>query len=417
MATPNLKLKRHQAVVWLPPRSAGERAFGSEALLLAHVAGEPRPTLRRASLDSLEGIKQVWLVADARDVTLLEVTVPPLSGARLRQALPNVVEEFLLQDVSRCLVVPGPAVADGKRLVGVVDRDWVDFVVGAFARRQMRVESLWPAQLALPVEADQWSLACLHGALALRTGPAGGLGWNAGEDPAFRLEAIVSILETGAATTPKPEKLKAYLEDGDWQKPVQKAAQRCGMVVDMVRLPMVREAPIDLLLGRASGMKATMAQIDWRAWRTPAALAVASIVVALIGLNVHWGLLSSEKAAMRQAMEEKFRAAFPGTQAVIDPVLQMKRNVAALRAQSGRAGPEDFVPLLGRFAQAMGPKATDAIAALEYREGELKVRFNPIVATGNPAREALRQACARLGMRLQFDNERDLTAKVTVQGT
>ena len=75
------------------------------------------------------------------------------------------------------------------------------------------------------------------------------------------------------------------------------------------------------------------------------------------------------------------------------------------------------MPLLGRFAQAMGPKATDAIAALEYREGELKVRFNPIVATGNPAREALRQACARLGMRLQFDNERDLTAKVTVQGT
>jgi general secretion pathway protein L len=189
------------------------------------------------------------------------------------------------------------------------------------------------------------------------------------------------------------------------------------MVVDMVRLPVVRNAPIDLLLGRASGMKATMAQVDWRAWRTPAALALASVVAALIGLNIHWGLQNSQKAAMRQAMEQKFRAAFPGTQAVIDPVLQMKRNVAALRAQSGRAGPEDFVPLLGRFAQAMGPKGQDAIAAIEYRDGELKVRFNPIVATGNPARETLRQACARLGMRLQFDNERDLTAKVTVQGT
>lgn len=417
MATPNLKLKRHQAIVWLPPRSAGERAFGSEALLLAHVAGEPRPTLRRASLDSLEGIKQVWLVADARDVSLLEVNLPPLTGARLRQALPNVVEEFLLQDVSRCLVVPGPAVADGKRLVGVIDRDWVEFVVGAFARRQMRVEAMWPAQLALPIEADRWSLACAHDALALRTGAASGIGWNAGEDPAHRAEAIVAILEAGAAMGPKPEKLKAYMEDADWQKPVQKAAQRCGMTVEMVRLPVVREAPIDLLLGRASGMKATMAQVDWRAWKAPAALAAASVIVALLGLNIHWGMQNSEKVAMRQEMERKFRAAFPGTQAVIDPVLQMKRNVAALRAQSGRAGPDDFVPLVGRFAQAMGPKGTDAVAAIEYREGELKVRFNPIVATGNPAREALRQACARLGMRLQFDNERDLTAKVTVQGT
>ncbi len=412
-----MKLKRHQAVVWLPPRSAGERAFGSEALLLAHVGGEPRPTLRRASLDSLEGVKQVWLVADARDVTLLNVNVPPMSGARLRQALPNVVEEFLLQDVSKCLVVPGRTVADGKRLVGVIDKEWVEFVVGAFVRRQMRVEALWPAQLALPLKPDQWSLACSHGALALRTGAESGIGWNAGEDPQFRMEAIVAILEAGAATLPKPEKLRAYIEDADWQKPVQRAAQRCGMVLEMARLPLIREAPIDLLLGRASGMKAAMAQFDWRLWRAPAALAAACLVAALVGLNMHWGLQNSQKQAMRQAMEQKFRAAFPGTQAVVDPVLQMKRNVAVLRAQSGRAGPDDFVPLLGRFAQALGPKGQDAVAAVEYREGELKVRFNPAAVTGAAARDSLRQACARLGMRLQFDNERDLTAKVTVQGT
>jgi general secretion pathway protein L len=189
------------------------------------------------------------------------------------------------------------------------------------------------------------------------------------------------------------------------------------MVVETAPMPLVRGAPIDLMLGRASGMKATMAQVDWRAWRAPAALATAAVVAALVGLNVHWGQLNSQKQAMRQAMEQKFRAAFPGTQSVIDPVLQMKRNVAVLRAQSGRSGPEDFVPLLGRFAQAMGPKGMDAVAALEYREGELKVRFNPIAATGTAARDALRQSCARLGMKLQFDNERDLTAKVTVQGT
>ena len=103
--------------------------------------------------------------------------------------------------------------------------------------------------------------------------------------------------------------------------------------------------------------------------------------------------------------------------AVIDPVLQMKRNVAALRAQSGRAGPDDFVPMVARLAQALGPKGLDAIAALEYRDGTVKVRFNPAVATGSSARDSLRQACARLGMRLAFDNERDLTATLSVQGT
>jgi general secretion pathway protein L len=219
MATPNMKLKRHQAIVWLPPRSAGERAFGTEALLLAHVGGTPLPALRRASLESLQGIKQVWLVADARDVSLLEVDLPPLSGARLRQALPNVVEEFLLQDVGRCLVVPGPPVAEGKRLVGVIDKEWVEFVVGAFGRRQIRVESLWPAQLVLPTAPAEWSLACAHGALALRTGPRSGLGWNAGEDPAFREEAIIAILEAGAAIADRPDILKAFVEDAGWEQP------------------------------------------------------------------------------------------------------------------------------------------------------------------------------------------------------
>ena len=274
-----------------------------------------------------------------------------------------------------------------------------------------------PAQLALPLAVDEWSLACLHGALALRTGPNSGIGWNAGEDPEFRVEAITAILDAGAAAGSKPPRLKAFLENGEWQQAVQKAAQRSDLVVEMVPLPLVRNAPIDLLLGRASGMKATLAQVDWRRWRPPMALAAACIVISLVGLNVQWAMQASQKQAMRLSMEQKFRAAFPGTQAVIDPVLQMKRNVAVLRAQSGRAGPDDFVPLASRFAQAMGPKALDAIAALEYRDGELKVRFNPAAATGNTARDGLRQACARLGLKLQFDNERDLTAKVTVQGT
>jgi general secretion pathway protein L len=176
------KLKRHQALIWLPARGVGERAFGAEASLLVLVGGVPNPVARRASLDSLEGIRHVWLVADARDVNLIEARLPPLSGARLKQALPNVVEEFLLQDVSRCLLAPGPVIDNERRLVAVIDREWVEFVLGALDRRGIRVEALWPGQLVLPLKDGQWSLAATHGALTLRTGPNEGLGWNVGED-------------------------------------------------------------------------------------------------------------------------------------------------------------------------------------------------------------------------------------------
>ncbi|MGE0311175.1 MAG: type II secretion system protein GspL [Lautropia sp.] len=413
MATP--QLKRNQAIVWLPPRSVGERAFGTEPTLLVHVGGEPNPLARRASLDALGQVRQVRLVADPRDVNLIEVVVPPLAGAKLRQALPNLVEEYLLQDPAKCLIVPGPLTEGGKRLIAVIDRDWVEFVVGAFDRRNIRVEAWWPAQLVLPLAPTDWSLAALHGALTLRTGALHGIGWHGGGDAQARAEAVVALLETAGARVEAPEQLIAFLEDESWEGPVRRGAAHLGIDVEFARLPLLSGAPIDLMTGRASGLSAAIAQFDWRIWRLPAALGAACVVAALAGLNLHWAMQASEKRAIRSAMNAKFRAAFPGVQQIVDPVLQMKRNVAVLRAQSGRAGPDDFLPLLASFSQAIGPQGQQGLAALEFRDGKLKVRFSQEAVARPALREDLRKASAQRGLRLQFDNERDPTAVVSVQ--
>src|SRR5690606_6613447 len=107
-------LRKGQAIVWVPPRAIGERAFATEPALLAmlplavseKVGGGANPggvpvtvfgstsTARyvRVSLDALPALKSATLIFDARDVNLLQAVVPPLSGVRLQQALPNVVE-------------------------------------------------------------------------------------------------------------------------------------------------------------------------------------------------------------------------------------------------------------------------------------------------------------------------------------
>jgi hypothetical protein len=115
-------------------------------------------------------------------------------------------------------------------------------------------------------------------------------------------------------------------------------------------------------------------------------------------------------------MESTFRSTFPGTQVVVDPVLQMTRQVTALRSRSGQSGPDDFLPLLGRLGEALGPAGTDALAAMEFRDGRLKVRFRPDRVDGRAAREQLRQACTRAGLKLEFDNDREPTATVGLQG-
>ena len=409
-------LRRGEAAVWLPPRSEGERAFGTEARLLAIRGGDAAGgRIERVSLDGLEGTSSVRLVFDPRDVVLLAPQVPALAGSRLAQALPNVVEDALLQDVAACAIVAGPALGEGRRLVAVIDRDWLEFTVGAFERRGMRVRHAWPAQLVLPRADTGWSIGCVQGGLALRTGDHEGLGWGAGDDPDFRAEAIVAVLETAFAGSVRPGSLDAWVDDASWRDPLERAAARVGVPVRVSTLPVPQGGPVDLLAGRAAAGRRMLAAFDARAWRVPAALTAACAVAGLAGLNLHWAQLAREKDALRRSLESTFRAAFPEAQVVVDPLLQMNRNVSALRARSGQQGPEDAVPLLARFAQALGSSGVDALAALEYRDGRLKVRFQPQRVDGRAAREQLREACARAGLKLQFDGEREPTATVGLQ--
>ena len=409
-------LKRGEAVVFLPPRSEGERAFGTEARLLAIRGGLlASGRIERVSLDGLQGTSQVRLVFDPRDVNLLAPQMPALSGARLMQALPNVVEDSLLQDASACAIVPGRTLEDGRRLVAVVDREWLEFTVGAFERRGMRVRSAWAAPLALPWAPPRWSIGCMHGGLALRTGESAGLGWSAGEDEAYRTEALVAMLETALASGERPAGLAAYVDDLSWEQPLQRAASRVELPVQIEGLPVPASGGVDLLAGRAAAGRRMLASFDPRAWRLPAALAAACVIAALVGLNLHWAQLAREKDVLRKSLEASFRAAFPQAQVVVDPLLQMNRQVASLRARSGQAGPDDVVPLLARLSQALGGIGPDALAAVEFRDGKLKVRFQPQRVDGRAAREQLRDACARAGLKLQFDNERDPVATLGVQ--
>ena len=222
---------RRSAAVWIPPRSVGERALVSEPSLLVVTASvDAAAGVRgsRTSLEALPALRSAVLVFDARDVTLLAVKLPPLSGARLARALPNLVEDSLLQDPQGCAFALGPQLPDGRRLVAVIDRGWLEFVVGAFERRGVKLAAAWPAQLALPWSAQtpaNWTLACVHDGLAVRTGQFDGFGWSAGSDASARTEAIDSVLQAGSLSTGPASELRVLAESPDWRDSVSKACE------------------------------------------------------------------------------------------------------------------------------------------------------------------------------------------------
>ncbi len=411
-------IRKGESFIWLPPRSVGERAFATEPLLVALLLGPDGAGYQRISLDALPALNSVTLLFDARDVALLRAKVPPLSGAKLRSALPNLVEDQLLQDASSCAFALGPPTgSEGERLVAVIDRNWLEFVLGAFERRGVKVQAAWPAQLALPMTGKgNWSLLCLPDGLALRSDTAAGLGWPAAEDAQGRQEALISLLASAGKCA--GGKVVVFAHDDDWHEPIEGALAALELTLDgnMHRMPAPQPAAVDLLAGRTRrGAFSWLHDINWRAWRWPGALAAAALAVWLVGLNVHWAQLAQERDELRGALETSFRRTFPEAKVVVDPVLQMEREVAALRTRSGQSGPGDFVPLLARLGQALGAQSLDALESVDYRDGALRVKFRAAVVQTRAARDSLLEACRRVGLRLEFDQPRESSLAAAVK--
>ena len=402
-------------LVRLPHRAVGERAFSEQAVLSVL---EPSASGRAArwsatSLDAMPAARRVVLLLDARDVTLLALALPPLPARRLAQALPNLVEDVLLQDPQACALALGPAVDAGRQLVAVTDRAWLAHAVATFEQRGMRIVAVWPGQLTLPARPGRWSIDSIGEALVVRTGPVSGFGWTLADSDVDADASIAAALDAALAETGKPEGIDACDSDAQWRASLDRAASGLGVVVSSAEAIVPIPAPVDFLgaLGqRAAGR--WVARIDWRAWRVPGWTLAACVLAMLLGLNLDWALKARENAGLRARMESTFRAAFPDTQVVVDPVLQMQRRLSDLRQGAGRSGPSDFLPLLARLADTLGEEGADALTGIEYREGRLKARPQSGAFDAPTRREALRAAGRQRGLSIDFEGAAGATVLV-----
>jgi general secretion pathway protein L len=117
----------------------------------------------------------------------------------------------------------------------------------------------------------------------------------------------------------------------------------------------------------ATGLNDLLRNPVWRPARWAAALVLA---VNLVGLNA-WAW--KERASLedkREAVRAILRDTFPQVRVVVDAPVQMEREVANLRQQTGTASPRDLDALLAALAAAL--PAGRAPSSLEYANGQLR---------------------------------------------
>jgi general secretion pathway protein L len=220
-------------------------------------------------------------------------------------------------------------------------------------------------------EAGSWSLTLDGDQLLVRTDETGGFVCLL-DDAAVPAELALAIEEArGREAAPAGLRVTGAtgrIDAAAW-------AQALGLPVEPAdgglwgAMPAV--APINLLQ-REFGPSAKSRQALLRL--RPAAIMLG--IWLLVGLGFSgwdWWQLSRQHEAQRTEMLALFQRSFPEARTVVDPALQMERNLAALQAKSGRGGPDDLLPLLARVAPALGAQAGATLRGLQYGEASLTV--------------------------------------------
>jgi general secretion pathway protein L len=191
----------------------------------------------------------------------------------------------------------------------------------------------------------------------------------AGAEPPL---AVRIAADEAAARGARPQRLHVLVEPGLALPDGALWSERAGVKVSVAQGLPPLAAPaaagtIDLLAGDFArrGAGAGSLRLPRLAWALAAAL-----VLLQFGATLADGWrLEAERRALEAEREAIFRAAFPEAKTVVDPALQMRRNLADLQRSRGRAAASDFLALASSVAKADPAPAK----RLVYAGGRLEV--------------------------------------------
>ncbi|MBB5409069.1 general secretion pathway protein L [Paraburkholderia sp. HC6.4b] len=433
-------------IVLLPPRDPAVPSQEWQVPELPFVLLDKTGRTQRAGRSALALLPRAGttvLMLAARDLLLMPATLPPLRGPKLRQALPNIVEDQLIQDPQTCHIAVDPqGLGEGRHLLAIIDRGWFRFICEAFTTAGHRSLRAVPVTRCLPLapvtevaanddETAEVREPVMAGAASVATSLPGIAPVVAPEAPsivpmvAAVLGAVVqtapALLVEGALDSgvPRVELAIARGVQGEgFAAPADAVNATLSALAGAapVSLYMLTEVPgnepnqsttsparlashihgasplpFEQLARRALECRFDLCQFEFasqpwrldratlRRLRLPIVLALAALVVAIIGANVQWLMLARQRDAINTQMTELLLNTFPKTTVVLDAPDQMARQVQQLRVAAGELSPEDFLSLADGLARSLSPLPVNGIAALDYHEHRLDVTFKPAI--------------------------------------
>lgn len=362
-------------LAWYPPGSNDGPQWLDQELV--------RETLRAAL--SQRRMK-VCFAAPGADVRLLRHAVAPEEKKHLSRSLPFMLEEAVASDIDDLHFSSMPL--NGE-----------DFAVAVCACTSMDqwqhelaeypgILTWVPEPLLLPWQPGEWTLVLEEASAIVRTGECEGfvveqdllpmLLQTCADDQA-PTAVIVYGREQSSDTALVPEALRDSVQwrDGDFYSALMLSDDNS----DALNLLQGDYSP-RLPLGRW-----------YRQWRAIAALFLVAFALQLAASYADYRNLDKQNLALRGAVEQSYRKAYPQG-AIVDPEKQLRRQLDALRGTGQVSG---FVSMVERVGVAVSAMPGTSIASINYSDKSASMRMN-VRAKGFEDVEQLRQKMSEAGL-------------------
>jgi general secretion pathway protein L len=327
------------------------------------------------------------------DVRLLTLPVTAQEKKHIGKSLPFMLEEQVATDIEALHFASMPLDKESFAVaVCALDRmpAWQ-----ALLADYPGINSWVPEPLLLPWQAGEWCIVLEDEGAIVRTGNCEGCTIEREMLPVL----LASALEDGTA----PHAVILYGHDqaadtallpADLQDKVQ---WRAGNLYSALMLGDPGVTTLSLLQGEfAPRLPLTR---WWRQWRAVAAVFAVACAVHLLATYADYRNLKSENLALRTAVQDSYRKAYPKG-AMVDAEKQLRRQLDALRGSAQTSG---FVSLIDRVGSVIASRPGTTIATINYSDKSDEMRMN-IVAADFEAVEQMRADINNAGLQAVMES-------------
>lgn len=335
------------------------------------------------------------LILCGSQVNALAVKLPRGNAGQRPEIIAAACEELLLDDPTDGQFSPPPegfgnTTAEGKTCLAVIARARLSALCTTLGELGLQPRSAWPLGFLLPVQDGQRLAWAEDGLLTLPHPEGSFLTLDLADELAFWQDQLAA---DGFAL---PLPVVNRENDASCRQHLAQA-----IAAGYLGEPPATSPPTGLLLPPPGGLlngplappRPSSKLLDQMRW--PLRLLGGLALLAITLLLVDWGRLSWQSQHYRQEIEAQYRQAFPQG-ALVDPVLQMQRQVDRLRQDAGQLASTDLLTLLAPLSEIGGELATQR---LDYDGKRLNV-----VATLDAADFAsIGERARQLGLRLDIE--------------